>query len=68
MDHIEFPDGPVIHVIIFKTFADKEIAEELAKVGVFRLVVKSQSQNMVEIPCKCSHHKDPQLEYSSVPL
>lgn len=40
VDHIKLLDGSVKHVAIFKPFADKEVAEECAKVGISRLVIK----------------------------
>jgi len=40
-------------VVIFKPFVSKQVAEEFVKVGVIRLVIKSQSLDMVEIACEC---------------
>ena len=52
MDHEELLNRPVEYVVILKTLADEEIAEEFAKIGVIRLVVKPQITDILEIGCE----------------
>ncbi len=40
---------PVKDIIVLETLADEEIAEDLAKVGVIRFVVKAERTRVVEV-------------------
>ena len=42
-------DGPVEHVVVLETFADEEIAEDLSKVRVVRLVIETQRARVVQV-------------------
>jgi hypothetical protein len=44
-----FVDSPVENVIILKTLADEKITEDLAKVGVIRLVIETKGSSIVKI-------------------
>lgn len=44
-----FVDGPVEHVIVLVGLADEQVAEDLAEVGVVRLVIKTQGASVVEV-------------------
>ena len=45
-------DGPVKDVIVLESFTNKEITEDLAKVGVVWLVVKAERSGVVEVDGK----------------
>ena len=47
-------NGPAENIILFITFADKNIVEELAKKGVIKLVPQAKRAEMIEIFCKLS--------------
>ena len=45
----EFLDGPVEDMVVLKSFADEQIAEGLAEVGVVGPVVKLQALDVLEV-------------------
>jgi hypothetical protein len=45
----ELLDGPVEDMVVLQAFADEEIAEELAEVGVVGSVVKAQALDVLEV-------------------
>ena len=47
-----FVDGPVEHVVVLEAFADKEITEDLTKIGVVRLVIETKRSSIVQIDGK----------------
>jgi hypothetical protein len=51
MDHKEFLNGPIEHVVIFKTFAHERIAQEFAKIRVIRPLVKIQITGIFKVDC-----------------
>ena len=44
-----FVDGPVEDIVILEGLANKEVAENLAEIGVVRLVIKAQRTRVVEV-------------------
>lgn len=47
-----FVDGPVENVVVLERLADKEITEDLAKVGVVGLVIEAERASVVEVDGK----------------
>ena len=45
-------DGPVKDVVILESFADEKVTEDLAEVGVVRLVIKAEGTGVVQVDGK----------------
>ena len=45
-------DGPVKDVVVLESFTDKQVTEDLAKVRVIRLVIKTEGASVVQIDGK----------------
>lgn len=47
-----FVHGPIENIVILESFTDKEITEDLAEVGVIRLIIKAKGPGVVEVDGK----------------
>lgn len=52
MDHRELLNGPIKHIVILETFVNEQKSEEFPKIGIIRLVVKTQITNILNMACE----------------